>query len=86
LLVARKPSEKLARAVKSMAKYRQEIWEGELGKGGVIGDLSGWIVRRSAFYRPVISGVLSPSGPTKNICLPARRPVRPASPSRKDGN
>ncbi|MRR16155.1 MAG: FAD-dependent oxidoreductase [Deltaproteobacteria bacterium] len=40
LLVARKPSEKLARAVKSMAKFHQEVWEGELGKGGVIGDLS----------------------------------------------
>jgi NADPH-dependent glutamate synthase beta subunit-like oxidoreductase/NAD-dependent dihydropyrimidine dehydrogenase PreA subunit len=40
LLVARKPSEKLARAVKSMAKYRKEVWEGELGAGGVIGDLS----------------------------------------------
>ena len=40
LLVARKPSEKLARAVKSMTKYRKEVWEGELGTGGVIGDLS----------------------------------------------
>ncbi|HLZ18209.1 MAG TPA: NAD(P)-binding protein, partial [Smithellaceae bacterium] len=40
LLVARKPSEKLARAIRPMAKYRQEVWEGELGKGGVIGDLS----------------------------------------------
>jgi NADPH-dependent glutamate synthase beta subunit-like oxidoreductase/glutamate synthase domain-containing protein 3/NAD-dependent dihydropyrimidine dehydrogenase PreA subunit len=41
LLVARKPSEKLARAVKTMAKYRRDVWEGELGAGGVIGDLSG---------------------------------------------
>ncbi|MHB8139461.1 MAG: FAD-dependent oxidoreductase [Smithellaceae bacterium] len=40
LLVARKPSEKLARAVRPMAKYRKEAWEGELGQGGVIGDLS----------------------------------------------
>ncbi|PKN18303.1 MAG: pyridine nucleotide-disulfide oxidoreductase [Deltaproteobacteria bacterium HGW-Deltaproteobacteria-6] len=40
LLVARKPSEKLARAVRPMAGYRAEVWENELGKGGVIGDLS----------------------------------------------
>jgi len=40
LLVARKPSEKLARDVRPMARFREEIWDGELGKGGVIGDLS----------------------------------------------
>lgn len=41
LLVARKPSEKLARAIRPMARFRKEIWEEELGGGGVIGDLSG---------------------------------------------
>ena len=40
LLVARKPSEKLARAVRPMSRFRNEIWDGEVGKGGVIGDLS----------------------------------------------
>lgn len=40
LLVARKPSEKLVRAVRPMTRFRSEIWDAELGKGGVIGDLS----------------------------------------------
>lgn len=40
LLVARKPSEKLGRAARPMARFRREIWEAELGQGGVIGDLS----------------------------------------------
>jgi NADPH-dependent glutamate synthase beta subunit-like oxidoreductase/glutamate synthase domain-containing protein 3/NAD-dependent dihydropyrimidine dehydrogenase PreA subunit len=40
LLVARKPSEKIARARRSLAEYRREIWEKELGEGGLIGDLS----------------------------------------------
>ena len=40
LLVARKPSEKLARAVRPMTRFRKDIWEAELGLGGVIGDLS----------------------------------------------
>jgi NADPH-dependent glutamate synthase beta subunit-like oxidoreductase/glutamate synthase domain-containing protein 3 len=40
LLAARKPSEKLGRSVRNMAKYRKEVWEKELGKGGLIGDLS----------------------------------------------
>ncbi len=40
LLIARKPSEKLARQARPMARFRQDIWDAELGKGGVIGDLS----------------------------------------------
>ncbi|MFO7570481.1 MAG: FAD-dependent oxidoreductase [Smithellaceae bacterium] len=40
LLVARKPSEKLARAARPMARFRKDIWDAELGRGGVIGDLS----------------------------------------------
>ena len=41
LLIARKPSEKPARSVRPMAKFKREIWENELGRGGLIGDLSG---------------------------------------------
>lgn len=40
LLSARKPSEKLARQARPMARFRQDVWDAELGKGGVIGDLS----------------------------------------------
>ena len=40
LLVARKPSEKPARAVRRMDVFRRDIWDEELGRGGVIGDLS----------------------------------------------
>jgi NADPH-dependent glutamate synthase beta subunit-like oxidoreductase/glutamate synthase domain-containing protein 3/NAD-dependent dihydropyrimidine dehydrogenase PreA subunit len=40
LLVARKPSEKAARQARSMSRFCKESWQGELGCGGVIGDLS----------------------------------------------
>ncbi|HOE22343.1 MAG TPA: FAD-dependent oxidoreductase [Smithellaceae bacterium] len=40
LLIARKPSEKASRFVRPMAKFKQEVWEHELGRGGLIGDLS----------------------------------------------
>lgn len=40
LLIARKPSEKLPKSARPMARFRKEIWEGDLGKGGLIGDLS----------------------------------------------
>jgi NADPH-dependent glutamate synthase beta subunit-like oxidoreductase/glutamate synthase domain-containing protein 3/ferredoxin len=40
LLVARKPSEKSSPLRLSVAQFRKEVWEQELGKGGLIGDLS----------------------------------------------
>lgn len=40
LLVALKPHEKKGRALRSMAVYRQEAWDKELGNGGLIGDLT----------------------------------------------
>ena len=40
LLAARKPHEKTGRAVRTMAKFKQEIWNKELGNGGLIGDIS----------------------------------------------
>ncbi len=40
LLIARKPSEKLPKSARSMARFRKDVWEEELGKGGLIGDLS----------------------------------------------
>ncbi|MDY0163815.1 FAD-dependent oxidoreductase [Desulfobotulus sp.] len=39
-LVARSPMEKREVARRSMADFRKGIWDGELGKGGLIGDLS----------------------------------------------
>jgi NADPH-dependent glutamate synthase beta subunit-like oxidoreductase/glutamate synthase domain-containing protein 3/NAD-dependent dihydropyrimidine dehydrogenase PreA subunit len=40
LLVARPPQEKIALPMKSMHSFNTQVWEKELGKGGLIGDLS----------------------------------------------
>ena len=40
LLVARKPHEKHGRVVRNMQQFRKEVWNRELGPGGLIGDLS----------------------------------------------
>jgi len=40
LLVARKPFEKVAVKVRSVSRFRQEIWDKELGAGGLLGDLT----------------------------------------------
>jgi NADPH-dependent glutamate synthase beta subunit-like oxidoreductase/glutamate synthase domain-containing protein 3/Pyruvate/2-oxoacid:ferredoxin oxidoreductase delta subunit len=40
LLVARKPGEKGARVVRRMTDFRRFVWDAELGKGGLIGDLT----------------------------------------------
>jgi NADPH-dependent glutamate synthase beta subunit-like oxidoreductase/glutamate synthase domain-containing protein 3/NAD-dependent dihydropyrimidine dehydrogenase PreA subunit len=40
LLVARKPQEKTARKMRSMKSFHEEVWDKELGKGGLIGDLT----------------------------------------------
>jgi len=39
LLVALKPHEKKTRPLRSMHVFRSEVWEGELGSGGLIGDI-----------------------------------------------
>ncbi|MGM0644791.1 MAG: FAD-dependent oxidoreductase [Thermodesulfobacteriota bacterium] len=40
LLAARSPFEKIGRKRRSMTAFRNEIWDQELGRGGLIGDLS----------------------------------------------
>ncbi|HIJ54945.1 MAG TPA: FAD-dependent oxidoreductase [Deltaproteobacteria bacterium] len=40
LLVARSPHERISAGRRSMSSFRQEVWDGELGKGGLIGDLT----------------------------------------------
>ena len=40
LLVARKPNEKSGKPVRPMQAFHREIWDAELGQGGLIGDLS----------------------------------------------
>lgn len=40
LLVARSPHEKATKPRRSMDAFRQEVWDKELGRGGLIGDLS----------------------------------------------
>ncbi len=39
-LTARKPAEKVGGKTRSMAAFRREIWDKELGSGGLIGDLT----------------------------------------------
>jgi len=39
LLVARKPYEKSEKNLKTLEKFRLEVWEKELGPGGMLGDL-----------------------------------------------
>jgi NADPH-dependent glutamate synthase beta subunit-like oxidoreductase/NAD-dependent dihydropyrimidine dehydrogenase PreA subunit len=40
LLVARRPSEKGGRSARPAIAFRREVWEAELGRGGLIGDLT----------------------------------------------
>jgi len=40
LLVARKPHEKVGGPSRRMSQFRKEVWDRELGPGGLIGDLS----------------------------------------------
>jgi NADPH-dependent glutamate synthase beta subunit-like oxidoreductase/NAD-dependent dihydropyrimidine dehydrogenase PreA subunit len=40
LLVARKPNEKTGKSVRPVQAFHREIWDAELGQGGLIGDLS----------------------------------------------
>lgn len=40
LLVARTPHERTVRVRRSMHSFREEIWDRELGKGGLIGDIT----------------------------------------------
>lgn len=40
LLVARPPGEKKARGLRSIADFRRDVWDSELGQGGLIGDLT----------------------------------------------
>lgn len=40
LLVARKPHEKTGAAIRKISRFRQEVWDAELGRGGMIGDLT----------------------------------------------
>jgi NADPH-dependent glutamate synthase beta subunit-like oxidoreductase/glutamate synthase domain-containing protein 3/NAD-dependent dihydropyrimidine dehydrogenase PreA subunit len=40
LLAARTPQERLGLSNRSMASFHQEVWERELGRGGLVGDLT----------------------------------------------
>lgn len=40
LVVARTPQEKVAKPRRSMTDFHRNVWDAELGKGGMIGDLS----------------------------------------------
>jgi NADPH-dependent glutamate synthase beta subunit-like oxidoreductase/glutamate synthase domain-containing protein 3 len=41
LLVARKPYEKSGQAFRGIGRFRAEVWDKELGKGGLLGDFAG---------------------------------------------
>ncbi len=40
LIKARTPQEKVTREKRSMAAFHQEVWDAELGRGGLVGDLT----------------------------------------------
>ncbi len=40
MITARSPHEKKTRQTRAMAAFHQEVWDQELGRGGIIGDLS----------------------------------------------
>ena len=40
LLVARDPREKVVRSSRPMSEFLREVWDKELGKGGLVGDIS----------------------------------------------
>ncbi len=40
LIVARTPHEKISRPMRSMQSFDKQVWEQELGRGGLIGDLT----------------------------------------------
>ena len=40
LLVARSPQEKISGPMRSMSSFRSDVWDKELGQGGLIGDLT----------------------------------------------
>ncbi len=40
LIVARSPQEKVGSSRRSMAAFRQQVWEKKVGQGGIVGDLT----------------------------------------------
>jgi len=40
MLAARKPNEKAGKKKRTVSAFRKEVWDAELGKGGVVGDLT----------------------------------------------
>jgi NADPH-dependent glutamate synthase beta subunit-like oxidoreductase/Pyruvate/2-oxoacid:ferredoxin oxidoreductase delta subunit len=40
LIVARSPQEKMGFQRRSMAEFREQVWDKQLGKGGIVGDLT----------------------------------------------
>lgn len=46
LLVSRSPAERVAKHYRSMSSFRKEVWDKELGKGGLIGDLTDMDMRQ----------------------------------------
>ncbi len=40
LIAARSPQDKVVRKLRSMKEFHENVWNGELGKGGLVGDLT----------------------------------------------
>jgi len=84
-LIARGPQEKYAKPARYMAAFRREIWDEELGRGGLIGDLRIWTaVRFPSSPRDTCAGTC-PSGKTGSTPPPVRRAVPRGCPCTSGG-
>ena len=86
LLVARRPSEKAGRSVRAVAAFHREVWDAELGQGGLIGDLSASTAAPSPSSPPGRCGGSSRSGRTRPTPPRAKPAARPASPCSAAGS
>ena len=57
ILIARKPYEKAGAGRRSIASFHSELWDRELGKGGLIGDLTD---QDRSTIEVIPSGAMSP--------------------------
>ena len=85
LIAARLPHEKAVISRRSMAVFRKDAWDKELGPGGLIGDLTNLDRSPIPLIPRATSGGLCRSGPTANTRPPAKQPALRAFPCMTGG-